>query len=273
MVSDMAVPTARSTPRSAAPGELPHDPRRRAAGATERRPGVFELYRRTSRPRQSPSSVTPPNRCRVRSPTWPAPSDASSRASERQEIPAARAPRQGRLRFGVAMRRRQGGGACLKLTRDQASWHREAYMAELLRGDPRVVRVVETFPVVGKGPVSYAVVMELAEHGTLADVVKKRGAWTESRAVAEIVKLLGTVGRLHGSGALQSTTIAVAPSCSASRSRRPGAVATRPTCRTIGSRASFMVTRIATAAFTAAAARWPAIAPCGPARRRERPPR
>jgi serine/threonine-protein kinase len=91
---------------------------------------------------------------------------------------------------------------CLKLTRDQASWHREAYMAELVGNHPRVVQVRETFPVIEGRKVSYAVVMEVAERGTLADVVEKGGAWKESRAVSEIIKILGAVDQLHASGAL-----------------------------------------------------------------------
>ena len=96
----------------------------------------------------------------------------------------------------------RSGPLCLKLTRDQASWHREAYMAELVGSHPRVVHVFETFPVIDGGSVSYAVVMELAERGTLADVVEKDGPWKEARAISEMSKILGAVDRLHSSGAL-----------------------------------------------------------------------
>lgn len=94
------------------------------------------------------------------------------------------------------------GPLCLKLTRDQESWHREAYMAFLLGDHPRVVKVHETFPVLDGGRVAYAVVMELADHGTVADVVERDGAWPEARAVAEVGKLLGAIDKLHGCGAL-----------------------------------------------------------------------
>jgi serine/threonine protein kinase len=107
--------------------------------------------------------------------------------------------------FGTVWRCRTGPSKtplCLKLTKDQGSWHREAYMAELLGDHPRVVHVYETFPVIdGKG-VSYAVVMELAESGTLADVVEKGGAWPEARALSEMSKVLGALEKLHASGAL-----------------------------------------------------------------------
>jgi serine/threonine protein kinase len=94
------------------------------------------------------------------------------------------------------------GPLCLKLTHDQESWHREAYMAHLLGDHPRVVEIHETFPVLDGGRVAYAVVMELAEGGTVADVVERDGAWPEARAVGEVAKLLGAIDKLHGCGAL-----------------------------------------------------------------------
>lgn len=94
------------------------------------------------------------------------------------------------------------GPLCLKLTRDQESWHREAYMAHLLGDHPRVVKIHETFPVLDGKEVAYAVVMELAEGGTVADVVARDGAWPEARAVGEVARLLGAIDKLHGSGAL-----------------------------------------------------------------------
>ena len=60
------------------------------------------------------------------------------------------------------------GPLCLKLTRDQESWHREAYMAHLLGDHPRVVKVHETFPVLDGDRIAYTVVMEFAERGTVA---------------------------------------------------------------------------------------------------------
>lgn len=94
------------------------------------------------------------------------------------------------------------GPLCLKLTYDQESWLREAYMAHLLGDHPRVVQIHETFPVLDGGRVAYAVVMELAEGGTVADVVTRDGAWPESRAVSEVARLLGAIDKLHGCGAL-----------------------------------------------------------------------
>lgn len=94
------------------------------------------------------------------------------------------------------------GPLCLKLTHDQESWHREAYMNFLLGDHPRVVKIHETFPVLDEGRVAYVVVMELAEGGTVADVVARDGAWPEARAVAEVGRLLAVIDKLHGCGAL-----------------------------------------------------------------------
>lgn len=94
------------------------------------------------------------------------------------------------------------GPLCLKLTRDQESWHREAYMAHLLGDHPRVVKIHETFPVFDGDGVGYAVVMELADRGTVADLVQRGGPWSEARAVAEVGKLLGAIDKLHACGAL-----------------------------------------------------------------------
>ena len=55
--------------------------------------------------------------------------------------------------------RNMPGPLCLKLTRHQESWHREAYMAALVGGHPRVVEIYETFPTMVGKRVSYAVVM------------------------------------------------------------------------------------------------------------------
>ena len=101
--------------------------------------------------------------------------------------------------FGAAYRARQAGDdVCVKLTYDVSSWHREAYMAELLDGHPRVVRVYETFPVFRRDGVCYAVAMELAT-GTVEDAVAK-GPWSERKVRTEIRGLLSALSRLHDSG-------------------------------------------------------------------------
>ena len=107
----------------------------------------------------------------------------------------------GRGGFGIAYRAQKGRGqVCLKITKDSVSWHREAYMAELLRGHPRVVQVREAFPIVEAGQVRYAVAMELAE-GTAADFVDGN-PMRQNRVIGQITGLLTAVARLHDSGAV-----------------------------------------------------------------------
>lgn len=103
--------------------------------------------------------------------------------------------------FGTAYVARRGRRrVCLKITADSQSWHREAYMAELLHGHPRVIQVHETFPVYRGKRMLYAVAMELA-YGAVAEVVDGN-PWPERRVVAQIRGLLTAVDHLHGSGAL-----------------------------------------------------------------------
>jgi serine/threonine-protein kinase len=104
--------------------------------------------------------------------------------------------------FGRAYRAKLGRRhVCLKVTTDSASWHREAYIGELLDGHPRVVRLLEAFPLVRPGGIEYAIAMELAE-GTVADAIEEDGPWSERRAVREVRGLLSAVARLHDSGAV-----------------------------------------------------------------------
>jgi serine/threonine-protein kinase len=103
--------------------------------------------------------------------------------------------------FGAAYAARRGRRrVCLKITDDSASWHREAYMAELLHGHPRVIRVHEAFPVKRGGRMLYAIAMELA-CGAVADVIDG-SPWRERRVVAQVRGLLTAVDHLHASGAL-----------------------------------------------------------------------
>jgi serine/threonine protein kinase len=94
---------------------------------------------------------------------------------------------------------------CLKYTFDQLSWHRESYFGELLRRHPRVIQIYDSFPVMpksGRGRIRYCLVLELAEHGTVADYLKRTGKpWTEARAKREIKALLRVLDQLHGGSA------------------------------------------------------------------------
>ena len=95
---------------------------------------------------------------------------------------------------------------CLKATVDQAGWHREAYFAELLRGQPRVIQVDDTFPVRtrpnGKERPLFCLVEELAEQGDLESYLTDRQrAYTPRRAKEEVTALLKVLDLLHGGSA------------------------------------------------------------------------
>ncbi len=103
--------------------------------------------------------------------------------------------------FGTAYVARRGRRrVCLKLTADSLSWHREAYMAELLHGHPRVIQIHEAFPIYRGHRMLYAIAMELA-YGAVADVVDGN-PWREHRVVAQVRGLLTAIDHLHASGAL-----------------------------------------------------------------------
>jgi serine/threonine-protein kinase len=114
--------------------------------------------------------------------------------------------------FGAAYRATQvsgsrlSGDCVLKIATDPQGWHREAYFGELLRGEPGIVSVYETFAWVPQGehrrPL-YCLVSELAEGGDLARHLRERPVpWTESRARREITRLARAVKLLHASGAV-----------------------------------------------------------------------
>lgn len=96
---------------------------------------------------------------------------------------------------------------CLKTTIDQASWHRESYFGELFARNRRVLQVYDSFPIASysraaTGGMIYCLAMELAEHGTIADYLKKHGEpWPEVRALREIKALLRLLDQLHGGNA------------------------------------------------------------------------
>ncbi len=93
---------------------------------------------------------------------------------------------------------------CIKITPDQRSWHREAYFGELLKGHKRAVQLLDSFvlPVQGRAKPKYALVFELAEHGTVADYLWRTGkAWSPGRVARESKGLLRLLDRLHGASA------------------------------------------------------------------------
>lgn len=95
---------------------------------------------------------------------------------------------------------------CVKILRDQRSWHGEAYFGDLLREDDRVIRLLDAFPysVQAGGSLTqyFVLVTELAQQGDLLDYVAAKGAWPEPRAVREVTALLRVVERLHAIGVL-----------------------------------------------------------------------
>jgi serine/threonine-protein kinase len=98
------------------------------------------------------------------------------------------------------------GQVCLKLTEDQDSWHRESYFGELLRGEPRVVQLYESFPLEGRiggsKTMLYYLVSELATHGTIKEFLQLTGnkPWSTNRAKREVIALLKVLNSLHGGG-------------------------------------------------------------------------
>jgi eukaryotic-like serine/threonine-protein kinase len=95
---------------------------------------------------------------------------------------------------------------CLKVTEDQDSWHRESYFGELLRGEPRVVQLFESFPLEGRVGGSktmlYYLVSELASQGPIREFLRLSGnePWPTNRAKREVIALLKVLNSLHGGG-------------------------------------------------------------------------
>ena len=97
---------------------------------------------------------------------------------------------------------RSMGEVCLKTTRDQASWHREAHFGEALRGNRRVIQLHDAFPLVrrrqGRTEALFCLVVELAQHGTVGDYLERTGrAWSPERARREVMALLKVLDQLH----------------------------------------------------------------------------
>lgn len=93
---------------------------------------------------------------------------------------------------------------CLKTTLDQSSWHRESYFGELLNRSKRAIQTLDSFVLApkGRGQLLFCLVLELAEHGTIADYLEKTGKpWSAARAKREIKALLKVLDQLHGAAA------------------------------------------------------------------------
>ena len=86
------------------------------------------------------------------------------------------------------------------------SRYRQAYFGDLLRNVAGVIQVHEAFAWV-PGPQNrlpiYCLITELADGSDLASWLERNpGAWKESKARREIIKLLRTIGCLHERGAV-----------------------------------------------------------------------
>lgn len=116
--------------------------------------------------------------------------------------------------FGTAYRarrvdrlgRKMRDEVCLKLTKDQKSWHREAYFGELFTNNRRVIQVYDSFPLMlslgGQPSLVFGLALELAPHGTVADYLEHTGRpWSRDRARREVLALLKVLQQLHGGSA------------------------------------------------------------------------
>lgn len=92
---------------------------------------------------------------------------------------------------------------CLKVTRDQVSWHREVLTAQLLSSERRVVRVLDAFQartwIRGGLRAVFCIVEELASHGDLIAATEEGWRCPASRASREVLGLLRALDRLHRS--------------------------------------------------------------------------
>lgn len=93
---------------------------------------------------------------------------------------------------------------CVKLLQDPGSWHGESYFGELTWGDDRVIGWIESFPdmVLAGGRFSqwFVLVTEYAAQGDVLRYLKDHGPWSEKRACAQVIRLLGFLDVLHSIG-------------------------------------------------------------------------
>ncbi|HSU59746.1 MAG TPA: protein kinase [Bryobacteraceae bacterium] len=96
--------------------------------------------------------------------------------------------------------------ACvLKVSLDATAWTREAYFGELLKRDPAVVRMYESFPWTppgGSQPLC-CLIFELMRGGDVQQYLRRQPQpWKESKARCEVIRLLRAVNLLHQCGAV-----------------------------------------------------------------------
>jgi serine/threonine protein kinase len=91
------------------------------------------------------------------------------------------------------------GTVCIKVSRHIDGWLREAYFGQLLDGNPRAIRVFDTFPLMrGEGSVLYCLALEYASQGDLSAFLRRtEKGWPETTARREIAGILQVLGKLH----------------------------------------------------------------------------
>jgi serine/threonine protein kinase len=105
--------------------------------------------------------------------------------------------------YRLSPRGRRLRRVAIKVCRDLDDWHGEAYFGRLLRGDPRVVELLDVFvTATGRGERQrrrHILVFEYMDEGTVWDAVERDGLrWPEGKVRAEIRALLKVLGRMHG---------------------------------------------------------------------------
>ena len=118
--------------------------------------------------------------------------------------------RVGQGGFGVVYRADQASGdpldnkeLCLKVCGDVSSWHCEAYFGQLLHGESRVVKVLDSFawiPHTKRAQPRYCLITEFAEHGDLVQYFRDHAALGERKARIEMIAFLRTLQQLHAAG-------------------------------------------------------------------------
>jgi eukaryotic-like serine/threonine-protein kinase len=113
--------------------------------------------------------------------------------------------------FGAVYRVSQVAGpriptACvLKAAVQPTAWHREAYFGDLLKDEPAVVRLYESFAWIPSGDSKplYCLISELMDGGDVQHYLQKQPQpWKESKARYEVIRVLRAVRLLHQGGAV-----------------------------------------------------------------------
>jgi serine/threonine protein kinase len=88
---------------------------------------------------------------------------------------------------------------CVKVSPRIDGWLREAYFGQLLDGNPRAIRIFDTFPLLHlDGRILYCLALEYARHGDLSAFLQRKGTgWSEVTARREIAGILQVLDRLH----------------------------------------------------------------------------